>query len=162
MGSKGSHPNQIWNWVTRTITGLAAGVITATSIASNAITAAKIATDAITAAKIATDAIGADEFAQAAADKVWDTGTRTLTAGPAPTVQRAEAALSDSSIATITNVTISAVTLANTWTRLHRRSAVTGPIAVYGRLTSTTNLAINNPDIGNPNGPFANYEVIEW
>jgi hypothetical protein len=34
----------------------------------------------ITAAAIATDAIGADEFAQGAADKVWDTASRILTA----------------------------------------------------------------------------------
>jgi len=36
--------------------------------------------DAITAAKIATGAIGSDEFAQAAADKVWASATRNLTA----------------------------------------------------------------------------------
>jgi hypothetical protein len=36
--------------------------------------------DAITAAKIATDAIGASEFSQAAADKVWGSAARTLTA----------------------------------------------------------------------------------
>lgn len=59
---------------------IAANAITSSEIADNAITAAKIATDAITAAKIAADAIGSSEFAQAAADKVWDTATRVLTA----------------------------------------------------------------------------------
>jgi hypothetical protein len=39
-----------------------------------------LANDAITAAKIAADAIGASEFAQGAADKVWSTAARTLTA----------------------------------------------------------------------------------
>ena len=94
-----------------TVNGLASGVITATSIASNAITSAKIATDAIGAAQIAANAIGASEiatdaigaaeiaadaigaseiaanaitsseFAQSAADLVWGTTTRLLTAG---------------------------------------------------------------------------------
>jgi hypothetical protein len=38
------------------------------------------ASGAITAASIAADAIGSSEFAQAAADKVWSTAARTLTA----------------------------------------------------------------------------------
>jgi len=44
------------------------------------IAAAQLATDVITAAKIAADAIGSSEFAQAAADKVWSTAARILTA----------------------------------------------------------------------------------
>lgn len=39
-----------------------------------------MAADVVTAAAIATDAIGAAEFAQGAADKVWSSATRTLTA----------------------------------------------------------------------------------
>jgi len=39
-----------------------------------------MAANVVTAAAIATDAIGSDEFAQAAADKVWTSATRTLTA----------------------------------------------------------------------------------
>lgn len=39
-----------------------------------------LADDAITAAKIAADAIGASELAQGAADKVWGTTARTITA----------------------------------------------------------------------------------
>jgi len=50
------------------------------SVAANGITASSIATDAIDADAIAADAIGASEFAQAAADKVWSSATRTLTA----------------------------------------------------------------------------------
>lgn len=50
------------------------------AIGSGVITATSIATDAITAAKIAADAIGSSEFAQAAADKVWSTAARVLTA----------------------------------------------------------------------------------
>ncbi len=49
------------------------------SLGADVITAASIATDAITAAKIAADAIGSSEFAQAAADKVWASATRSLT-----------------------------------------------------------------------------------
>ena len=50
------------------------------SIAANALNAAAIAANAITSSKIATDAIGAAQFAQGAADKVWSSATRTLTA----------------------------------------------------------------------------------
>jgi hypothetical protein len=64
-----------------TVAKIADNAITAAKLAANAITAAKIATDAITAAGIASDAIGANEFAQAAADKVWSTAVRALTAG---------------------------------------------------------------------------------
>jgi hypothetical protein len=39
-----------------------------------------MAADVVTATAIATDAIGAAEFSQAAADKVWSSATRTLTA----------------------------------------------------------------------------------
>jgi len=39
-----------------------------------------MADDTVTAATIATDAIGSSEFSQAAADKVWSSATRTLTA----------------------------------------------------------------------------------
>jgi hypothetical protein len=56
------------------------GAITADAFAANAIEAAAIKDDAITAAKIATDAIAADAFAQTAADKVWGTAARVLTA----------------------------------------------------------------------------------
>ena len=48
------------------------------AMASAVLTAAAIAADAITNAKIATDAIGADEFAQAAADKVFNSSGATL------------------------------------------------------------------------------------
>ena len=50
------------------------------SIAAGGITTASFAAGAIDAAAIAPDAIGASEFAQAAADKVWSSATRTLTA----------------------------------------------------------------------------------
>lgn len=59
---------------------IADNAIDAGAIAANAITSAKIATDAIGAAQIAADAIGASEFSQAAADKVWSTTSRTLSA----------------------------------------------------------------------------------
>lgn len=72
------------------VVAMAANVLTAAAIASNAISAAKIASNAFTSAKFATgaigadaiaaDAIGASEFSQAAADKVWSSATRTLTA----------------------------------------------------------------------------------
>lgn len=48
------------------------------AMAANVLTATAIAADAITAAKIATDAIGSDEFAQAAADKVFGASGATL------------------------------------------------------------------------------------
>lgn len=57
------------------------GQLDSGSLANGTITANSIASDAITAAKIAADAIGSSEFAQAAADKVWSTATRLLTAG---------------------------------------------------------------------------------
>jgi hypothetical protein len=63
--------------------GAAGGLLTCTNaneLPANAIVAASLATDSITAAKIAADAIGASEFAQAAADKVWSSAARTLTA----------------------------------------------------------------------------------
>lgn len=47
---------------------------------SGAITAASIASAAITSAKIATDAITSTGFAQSAADKVWATTSRTVSA----------------------------------------------------------------------------------
>ncbi len=50
------------------------------AMAANVLTATAINADAITNAKIAADAIGSSEFAQAAADQVWSTATRTLTA----------------------------------------------------------------------------------
>jgi len=56
-----------------------AGVITSASIATGAITNVKFASGAIDAAAIAADAIGSSEFAQAAADKIWASSTRTLT-----------------------------------------------------------------------------------
>ncbi len=66
--------------VSTSVGAMASGVLTAAAIATDAITAAKIAANAITSAKIATDAIGSAQFAQAAADKVWSSATRTLTA----------------------------------------------------------------------------------
>jgi predicted Fe-Mo cluster-binding NifX family protein len=60
---------------------MAADVITAAAIANGAIDAATFAAGAIDAAAIAADAIGASEFSQAAADKVWSSVTRILTAG---------------------------------------------------------------------------------
>jgi hypothetical protein len=56
------------------------GGISATSFATGAIDATAIGTGAIDADAIATDAIGSAEFAQAAADKVWSSAARTLTA----------------------------------------------------------------------------------
>ena len=50
------------------------------AMASAVLTATAIATNAITAAKIAANAVGSSEFAQAAADKVWSTAARILTA----------------------------------------------------------------------------------
>lgn len=50
------------------------------ALANAVITAAKFAAGAIDAAAIGANAIGASEFAQGAADKVWDTVTRILTA----------------------------------------------------------------------------------
>lgn len=80
------------------------GAITAAKIAADAIGASELAADAATeiatavwasgtrtltalgfvlaAADIGTDAIGSAEFAQAAADKIWATATRTLTSNP--------------------------------------------------------------------------------
>ncbi len=59
---------------------ITADLITAAVIANGAIDAATFAAGAIDAAAIAPDAIGASEFAQGAADKVWASATRTLTA----------------------------------------------------------------------------------
>lgn len=50
------------------------------AMAAGVITAAAHAAGAIDAAAIATDAIGSAEFAQAAADKIWASATRNLTA----------------------------------------------------------------------------------
>ena len=61
---------------------IATDAIGASQIATGAIDADAIASDAITAAKIAADAIGSSEFAQAAADKVWSSTTRTLSTTP--------------------------------------------------------------------------------
>lgn len=65
-------------WAGATLWG--SGAITAGSIASNAITSAKIATDAIGADQIAANAITSSEFAQSAADVVWTSTTRTVSA----------------------------------------------------------------------------------
>lgn len=51
------------------------------AMAANVLTAAAIAAAAITDTKFAANAIDANAFAQAAADKVWSTTTRVLTAG---------------------------------------------------------------------------------
>jgi hypothetical protein len=59
---------------------IATDAIGAAELADGAITAATFAAGAIDAAAIATDAIGASEFSQAAADKVWSSSTRTLSA----------------------------------------------------------------------------------
>lgn len=59
---------------------IAANAIGAAEIADGAIDAATFAAGAIDAAAIATDAIGSTEFSQAAADKVWSSASRTLTA----------------------------------------------------------------------------------
>jgi len=64
-----------------TAASFAAGAIDAAAIADGAIDAATFASAAITAAAIATDAIGSAEFAQAAADKIWASTTRTLSTG---------------------------------------------------------------------------------
>jgi hypothetical protein len=87
-GSVGSVTGSVGS-VTGSVGSIAAGGITAASIASNAITSAKIAAGAITSTTFATgaitsnvlanDSIGAAVFSQGAADKVWATGTRSLT-----------------------------------------------------------------------------------
>lgn len=58
----------------------ASGGVEVGSFQNGAITAAAFTAGAIDAAAIATDAIGASEFSQAAADKVWSSSTRTLSA----------------------------------------------------------------------------------
>jgi len=63
-----------------TVGAMQGDVVTAAAIADAAIDAATFAAGAIDAGAIAADAIGASEFAQAAADKVWSTAARTLTA----------------------------------------------------------------------------------
>lgn len=60
---------------------LADGLITSTKIAVDAIRALHIEANAFTSAKFATDAISAGALSQAAADKVWTTTVRALTAG---------------------------------------------------------------------------------
>jgi len=68
---------------------IADDAIAAEHLATGAIVAATFAAGAIDAAAIATDAIGAPEFAQAAADKIWATATRTLTSsGDNPTLMQ--------------------------------------------------------------------------
>ena len=71
---------RLWNGTVPN--NLVSGAVDAdvSAIQANAINAAAIATDAITNAKIAADAIGSSEFAQAAADKIWSSATRDLTA----------------------------------------------------------------------------------
>lgn len=59
-------------WLGALVNALASGRIDAS--------VGNMAADVVTASAIATDAIGSDEFSQAAADKVWSTATRTLTA----------------------------------------------------------------------------------
>lgn len=54
--------------------------VTVGAMQANVIGAGVIAGNAITAAAIATDALGGDEFSQAAADKIWASAARTLTA----------------------------------------------------------------------------------
>ena len=56
------------------------GTIATCTTVTNAVTLPTIPTDWLTADGIATDAIGAAEFAQAAADKIWSSSTRDLTA----------------------------------------------------------------------------------
>jgi len=63
-----------------TVNGLANGVITADAIATGAVDADAIADNAIDSGAIAADAITTSEFKQDAADKVWGTAARTLTA----------------------------------------------------------------------------------
>lgn len=60
--------------------GAVSTVASVSSIAAGGISASSFAAGAIDATAIATDAIGANEFSQAAADKVWGTASRTLTA----------------------------------------------------------------------------------
>lgn len=66
---------------TVTTTGTATAVTTVNGLAADVITAASIATDAIGASEIAAGAITSTEFAQSSADRIWSSGTRTLTAG---------------------------------------------------------------------------------
>lgn len=60
---------------------LAAGAISSATFAAGAINSAAIATGGITSAAFAAGAIDASAFAQAAADRAWASGTRTLTSG---------------------------------------------------------------------------------
>lgn len=87
----GTAPNAlVSSRVDVSVGAMAANVLTAAAINADAITAAKIAdgaidaatfaSGAINAAAIAADAIGSSEFAQAAADKIWSSAARTLTA----------------------------------------------------------------------------------
>lgn len=59
---------------------VAGGGVEVGTFQAGAITAAAFGAGAIDGAAIATDAIGAAEFSQGAADKVWNSATRTLTA----------------------------------------------------------------------------------
>lgn len=65
------------------------------SFQAGAITTAAFTAGAINAAAIATDAIGSAEFSQAAADKIWATAARTLTASLDPTSATIAAAVWD-------------------------------------------------------------------
>lgn len=67
-------------WATATSVAVGVGGITSSSFASGAINAAAIASAAITAAKFSAGAVDANALAQAAADKIWATASRTLTA----------------------------------------------------------------------------------
>lgn len=67
--------------ITGNITGnLSGSVGSVTTISAGAISSASFVVGAIDAAAMATDALGAAEFSQAAADKIWASATRTLTA----------------------------------------------------------------------------------
>jgi len=71
--------DKVWSSASRTLTALGF-TLAAADLAAGTITAAKFAAGAIDATAIATDAIGSAEFTQGAADKVWATASRTLTA----------------------------------------------------------------------------------
>ena len=82
MSRRGSSALEVWTQIpvaSRTVEVNTKTGFTAAPT-SGSIVSGSFAAGAIDAAAIAADAIGASEFAQAAADKVWSTTTRAITA----------------------------------------------------------------------------------
>jgi len=87
-GTFGEGVTSVQGNVTGSVGSVTSGVTVSTNndktgygLADGAITSAKFASGAITSSAIATDAIGSSQFAQAAADKIWNTTIRTITGG---------------------------------------------------------------------------------